>query len=99
MNDLPVRSGRRDIVIACCRDEEDLIADFIDFYLDAGFDEICFVDNGSQDRTVERIFAHPRRDRLRLIVDTRLGYDGRLLEYYRHFAASADGWVFFIDVE
>jgi GTP cyclohydrolase II len=90
---------RTDIVIACCRDEEDIIDAFIDFYLDAGFDLVCLVDNGSKDKTLERIFAHPGRDRVRLLVDSRVGYDKRLLEYYRHFAGEATGWVFFIDVD
>lgn len=99
MSDTPSLTRKRNIVIACCRDEEDLIADFIDFYCDAGFDAICLIDNGSRDKTIERIFSHPQRERIRLLVDTRIGYDARLLEYYRHFVADGDGWVFFVDVD
>lgn len=92
-------SAPRDVVMACCRDEEDLVEAFIDFYLDAGFDTVCLVDNGSRDDTVERILAHPRRERVRLLVDPRVGYDARLLDYYRAFTPEADRWFFFVDVD
>jgi GTP cyclohydrolase II len=88
-----------DIVIACCRDESDIIVDFIDFYLDQGFDYICLIDNGSRDGTVQRILGHPARDRIQLRTDSRLGYDQRLLEYYDGLASLASRWVFFIDVD
>ena len=88
-----------DIVIACCRDEEDLICKFIDFYIDMGFDYICLVDNGSQDDTVARILAHPAHERISLLIDSRPGYDQRLLEYYRAFESRATRWCFFVDVD
>jgi len=92
-------SQPRDIVIACCRDEEDIISPFIDFYLDAGFDRVCLVDNGSRDGTLDRIVRHPRRDKISLLTDTRVGYDKRLLDYYNAFVSFVDRWVFFIDVD
>jgi len=88
-----------DIVIACCRDEADIITSFVDFYLDLGFDRVCLVDNGSRDATMELIEQHPRRDRISSISDDRPGYDKRLLDYYQRFANEDTRWVFFIDVD
>lgn len=89
----------QDVVIACCRDEADLIGPFIDFYFDQGFDRICLVDNGSQDDTVEQILRHPQQKRILLLHDPRRGYDKRLLDYYRAFAPFAKRWIFFVDVD
>jgi glycosyltransferase involved in cell wall biosynthesis len=88
-----------DIVVACCRDEADIIAPFIDFYLDAGFDWVCLIDNGSTDDTVRRIRNHARGDRVRLHQDPRPGYDMRLVEYLRVFEHMASRWVFFVDLD
>ena len=88
-----------DIVMACCRDESDIIASFIDFYLDQGFDWVCLVDNGSTDDTVARILGHPRAGAVRLHADSRPGYDMRLLEYLRVFEGLATRWIFFVDVD
>src|ERR1700685_4618794 len=88
-----------DIVIACCRDEADIIGSFISFYVDQGFDAICLVDNGSRDDTVREIKRHPARDRIRLHCDPRVGYDGRLMEYNRLFSPLASRWIFFLDVD
>lgn len=88
-----------DIVIACCRDESDIVTPFIDFYLQQGFDRVCFIDNGSRDDTVTQVINHPGRDRVMLYCDPRTGYDLRLFEYYKRFEALASRWVFFIDVD
>ena len=88
-----------DIVIACCRDEEEIISEFISFYLDMGFDYVCLIDNGSKDRTLYQILHHPQIERVQVISDPRPGYDKRLLTYYNHFAPLATRWVFFIDVD
>lgn len=88
-----------DIVLVCCRDESDIIGDFIDFYLAQGFDRICIVDNGSTDGTAEQIMAHPAAARVLLLRDPRPGYDMRLLEYYRMFADASTRWVFFVDAD
>lgn len=88
-----------DIVIACCRDEADIITEFVDFYLDQGFDYVCLIDNGSRDGTVNRLLSHPAQSRIQLRTDSRVGYDQRLLEYYHSFAALATRWVFFVDVD
>lgn len=98
----PVRqkeAGCSDIVIACCRDEADIITDFIDFYLDQGFDRICLIDNGSTDGTVEQILSHPRQDRILMLRDARLGYDIRLLDYHNMFVDAGVRWVFFLDID
>jgi glycosyltransferase involved in cell wall biosynthesis len=88
-----------DIVVACCRDEEDIVESFIDFYLDAGFDSICLVDNGSTDNTTDIIRAHPAAAHIVLWEDHRIGYDVHLKEYYDRFLHLATRWVFFIDVD
>lgn len=93
------QEGPVDIVIACCRDESDIIVPFIDFYLDQGFDRVCLVDNGSQDDTVTRIMNHMRASHVDLYHDPRPGYDVRLLEYSQMFESLASRWVFFIDVD
>jgi hypothetical protein len=91
--------GAIDIVIACCRDEADIIVPFIDFYLDQDFDYICLIDNGSSDDTVARIMTHQQASRIRLHQDPRPGYDMRLLEYLKLFEYLATGWIFFLDVD
>jgi glycosyltransferase involved in cell wall biosynthesis len=88
-----------DIVIACCRDESDIIVPFIDFYLDQGFDWVCLVDNGSEDDTVARVRSHARAAHVRLEHDGRPGYDMRLLEYLQKFESLASRWVFFVDAD
>lgn len=94
-----MNTHQEDIVIACCRDEADIITAFIDYYFELGFDRVCLIDNGSVDATVELIEQHPQRDRISLLRDPRPGYDKRLLEYYESFAVPATRWVFFIDVD
>jgi hypothetical protein len=88
-----------DIVVACCRDEADIIDAFIDFYLDLGFDWVCLIDNGSEDATVARVRQHARAPQVRLHHDPRPGYDARLLEYARMFEGLASRWMFFLDVD
>lgn len=88
-----------DIVIACCRDESDIIVPFIDFYLDQSFDWVCLMDNGSQDDTVTRVLDHARASHLRLCYDPRPGYDMRLLEYLQMFEPLASRWIFFVDLD
>lgn len=94
-----IQNQQKDIVIACCRDEQDIIIEFINFYLDMGFDRICFIDNGSQDNTVNLICQHPASEHISLQIDLRPGHDKHLLEYYHVFAHLATRWVFFIDVD
>jgi hypothetical protein len=92
-------SEPRDIVICCCRDEQDIIYDFVTFYFDLGFDQICLIDNGSRDATRELVCAHPRAQKISLWYDPAPKYDIRLLEHYRRFEYEADRWVFFIDAD
>lgn len=94
-----ITNNEIDIVLACCRDEDDIVLEFIDFYLDMGFDLICLVDNGSQDSTVRRILQHPAQDRIRLVQDQRIGHDKLLLDYYNYFVAKFNRWCFFIDLD
>lgn len=91
--------SQTDIVIACCRDEEDIISEFISFYFDMGFDYVCLIDNGSKDRTLDQILCHPQKKRIQLTSDPRVGYDKRLLTYHNYFASLATRWIFFIDTD
>src|SRR5689334_10017986 len=91
--------GATDIVIACCRDEADIIVPFIDFYLDQDFDYVCLIDNCSSDDTVARIKNHSQASRIPLHQDPRPGYDMRLLEYLKLFEHLATRWIFFLDVD
>ncbi len=94
-----MREEESDIVIACCRDEQDIISTFIDFYLDMGFNRVCLIDNGSCDGTVEQISQHPAHEQITLLIDPQPGYDKRLLDCYEAFAIHATRWCFFIDVD
>jgi glycosyltransferase involved in cell wall biosynthesis len=90
-----------DAVLTCCRDEEDIIATFVLFYLDLGFDAVHVVDNGSTDRTVEvvrKIIAAGLP--VTLQVDNRLGYERHLTEWF-HAAGErlTSRWLFFLDCD
>lgn len=93
------RQAQTDIVIACVRDEVDLVSAFVDFYLDQGFDRVCLVDNGSRDGTFEVVRDHPAWEQITLVRDSRAGYDARLDEYYHRFLPAVSRWVFFVDVD
>ena len=47
------------IVLCVLKDSENLVEAFIEHYLHLGFKHLFFLDNGSSDRTIERIRAHP----------------------------------------
>lgn len=88
-----------DIVIACCKDEEDIISEFIEFNLDMGFDQICLIDNGSSDNTVSIIESYSRKFPVIYSIDPHPGHDKRLLQYFREFKKYANRWVFFLDID
>jgi len=94
----PNRSN--DIVVCCCKDEEDIIDEFIEFYLAMGFDAVYIIDNGSQDTTVKKISSYVNKYPVHLLVDNRLGYEQYLQEYY-HWATKESQlrWIFFIDCD
>lgn len=91
----------KDIVLACVRDEEDIIATFIEFYLAAGFDAIYLVDNDSRDATVAIAQGYAARG-LPVFVksDPRPIYERFLTDHF-HWAgaASAARWIFFLDCD
>ena len=91
----------KNVVLTCCRDEEDIIATFIDFYLEMGFDEIYVVDNGSVDDTPIIIeMMNYQGKPVYLKRDPRLGYERHLEEYYLWVGRLAiPNWIFFIDCD
>lgn len=91
----------KDIVLACCRDEEDIIATFIEFYLAAGFDAVYLVDNNSRDATPEIAESYAARG-LPVVVtkDSRSGYERFLTDHYHWAGADASArWLFFLDCD
>ena len=51
------------------RDEEDIVADNLDFHLAQGVDEVIVTDNGSVDGTLEILRAYEARSLVRIIVE------------------------------
>lgn len=89
------------VVLTVCRDEEDVIATFVRFYLKAGFDLVHVVDNASADRTAERVEALIAEGLpVRLTRDPRLGYERYLSEHF-HAVGRVTGadWLFFLDAD
>lgn len=91
----------RDIVLTCCKDEEDVIDSFIYFYLSMGFDAIYVVNNGSEDRTNEILSQVTGTGAsVKMIHDTRIGYERFLTEYYQWASEDQEtGWIFFLDCD
>jgi glycosyltransferase involved in cell wall biosynthesis len=91
----------RDIVMTCCRDEEDVIETFIRFYLEAGFDAVHIIDNGSHDRTpdiVESLIAEGLA--VTFEVDDRVGYERYLTTWFRTIGERLLArWLFFLDCD
>jgi hypothetical protein len=90
-----------DAVLTCCRDEEDVIATFVLYYLDAGFDAVHVIDNGSIDGTVPLIEqmiddGYP----VTFERDDRLGYERYLTEWFRSAGRRLKPrWLFFLDCD
>lgn len=89
------------VVLTCCRDEEDIIEAFIRFYLEQGFDAIHVVDNGSSDRTadiVEALIAAGLP--VGLTRDPRVGYERFLTEWFHDAGRRYQpDWLFFLDCD
>jgi hypothetical protein len=91
----------KDIVLAWCRDEADIIEAFVRFYLAMGFDEIHLVDNGSKDNTLDILMrmsteglpVHTHRD-------DRWGMERYWSDSYQRVGAQTSArWLFFLDVD
>lgn len=90
-----------DAVLTCCRDEEDIIATFVLFYLDLGFDAVYVIDNGSVDRTGEIVkMLIDAGFPVSLRRDDRLGYERHLTEWFCIAGQQLDArWLFFLDCD
>lgn len=92
---------KRDIVLVCCRDEEDIIGVFIQHYLAAGFDAVHVIDNGSVDGTVRQVKALAAAGLpVELEIDPRDGYERHLTEWFRAAGERYQPrWLFFLDCD
>lgn len=90
-----------DAVLTCCRDEEDIIATFVLFYLDLGFDAVYVIDNGSVDETVDIVKSLIDAGLpVSLHRDDRLGYERHLTEWFCNAGQQLDvRWLFFLDCD
>jgi glycosyltransferase involved in cell wall biosynthesis len=71
------------------RDEEDIVADNLDFHLAQGVDEVIVTDNGSVDGTLEILRSYEARGLLRIIVEPTDDYSqGRWVTRMARLAAS-----------
>lgn len=90
-----------DMVLTTCRDEQDIVGTFVQYYVAAGFDRIQVIDNGSHDGTaacVRRLAAAGLP--VDLTLDPRDGYERYLTEWFRAAGASCQPrWLFFLDCD
>jgi glycosyltransferase involved in cell wall biosynthesis len=71
------------------RDEEDIVADNLDFHLAQGVDEVIVTDNGSVDGTLEILRAYEARGVVRIIVEPTDDYSqGRWVTRMARMAAT-----------
>ena len=71
------------------RDEEDIVADNLDFHLAQGVDEVIVTDNGSVDGTVEILRSYEARGLVRIIVERTDDYSqGRWVTRMARLAAT-----------
>ena len=78
------------------RDEEDIVADNLDFHLAQGVDEVIVTDNGSVDGTLEILRGYEARGIVRIIVEPTDDYSqGRWVTRMARMAATehAADWV------
>jgi len=84
------------------RDEEDIIADAIDFHLAQGVDEVIVTDNGSEDGTLEILRSYEARGVARIILEPTDDYSqGRWVTRMARMAADELGadWVINSDAD
>jgi len=84
------------------RDEEDIVADAIDFHLAQGVDEVIVTDNGSEDRTLEILRSYEARGVARIILEPTDDYSqGRWVTRMARMAADELGadWVINSDAD
>jgi glycosyltransferase involved in cell wall biosynthesis len=84
------------------RDEEDIVADAIDFHLAQGVDEVIVTDNGSEDGTLEILRSYEARGVARIILEPTDDYSqGRWVTRMARMAAEELGadWVINSDAD
>jgi hypothetical protein len=90
-----------DMVLTTCRDEEDIVGTFVQYYLAAGFDRVQVIDNGSRDATAARVQRLAAAGLpVDLVQDPRDGYERYLTEWFQ--AAGHcwhPRWLLFLDCD
>jgi glycosyltransferase involved in cell wall biosynthesis len=84
------------------RDEEDILADNLDFHLAQGVDEVIVTDNGSQDGTLDILRSYEARGVVRVILEPTDDYSqGRWVTRMARMAAAELGadWVINSDAD
>jgi glycosyltransferase involved in cell wall biosynthesis len=84
------------------RDEQDIIAQHLDFHLAQGVDEVIVTDNGSEDATLEILRGYESRGVVRIILEPSDDYSqGKWVTRMARMAASEHGadWVINSDAD
>ena len=84
------------------RDEEDIVADNLDFHLAQGVDEVIVTDNGSEDATLDILREYEARGVVRIILEPSDDYSqGKWVTRMARMAASELGadWVINSDAD
>jgi glycosyltransferase involved in cell wall biosynthesis len=84
------------------RDEQDIIADHLDYHLAQGVDEVIVTDNGSEDATLEILREYEARGVVRIILEPSDDYSqGRWVTRMARMAATELGadWVINSDAD
>jgi hypothetical protein len=84
------------------RDEEDIVADALDFHLDQGVDKVIVTDNGSEDGTLDILRPYEARGLVRVILEPTDDYSqGRWVTRMARMAATELGadWVINSDAD
>jgi len=93
-----IRNAPNEAIVTCLVKNGDFYLDqFVDHYLRLGFKHICFLDNGSSDKTVERAIAHQKVSvyRSTLPVHGRQG----LLKQQLVRKVVGTGWCLDVDID
>ena len=90
-----------DMVMTCCRNEEDVIGPFVQYYLASGFDRVHVIDNGSTDGTVNAVKSLAVSGlSVEFTIDPRDGYERHLTEWFQEIGRSwTPRWLFFLDCD
>jgi glycosyltransferase involved in cell wall biosynthesis len=84
------------------RDEEDILADNLDFHLSQGVDEVIVTDNGSVDGTLDILCSYEAKGQVRIVIEPTDDYSqGKWVTRMARLAATEHGadWVINSDAD